>query len=133
MELEFTVKGLEAYRSGLTRRERRMYPDLDGIMENSARRLQAGVIARAPRKTGEYIRTIQVEARRSGFFRGTITWVVKSDHPAARRLEGGYVGVDALGRHYTDPPRPHWGPEVELERQRLNEDVVNYFRAWSDV
>lgn len=38
---------------------------------------------------------------------------VGTNRPQARRLEHGFVGVDALGRHYNQPPYPHLQPAVD--------------------
>lgn len=38
---------------------------------------------------------------------------VGTDRPQARRLEYGFVGPDALGRVYNQPPYPHVRPAVE--------------------
>lgn len=43
-------------------------------------------------------------------------WVhaqVGTNDPAARRLELGFVGVDALGRHVDQPPYPAWRPAFD--------------------
>lgn len=62
-------------------------------------------------RTGRYWQSIQV--RRSSRLKGLslqTTWSVVTEHPAARRLENGYVGRDAMGRVYAQPPLPHWRP-----------------------
>lgn len=41
---------------------------------------------------------------------------VYSDAPQAMRLEYGFVGMDSLGRHYSQPPFPHFRPAVESIR-----------------
>jgi hypothetical protein len=38
----------------------------------------------------------------------------RSDHPAAARLEYGYVGRDSLGRMVDAPPYPHFRPALQL-------------------
>lgn len=40
---------------------------------------------------------------------------VGTNRPQARRLEHGFVGVDALGRHYSQRPYPHLQPAVDAE------------------
>ncbi|MFE7119027.1 HK97 gp10 family phage protein [Streptomyces sp. NPDC057654] len=47
---------------------------------------------------------------------GQVTAEVYSDAPQARRLEYGFVGVDALGRHYRQPPYPHVEPAWKQTR-----------------
>ena len=39
-----------------------------------------------------------------------VSWSVFSDQVQAHRLEFGYVGTDAAGRHVDAPPYPHMGP-----------------------
>ena len=67
--------------------------------------------------TGAYrnsIRILEQEAGGDGS-----TFIVGTDAPQAARLEFGFVGVDALGRHYHQPPFPHWRPALrEIEDQR---------------
>ncbi|MFG2227660.1 HK97 gp10 family phage protein [Streptomyces sp. NPDC048644] len=59
--------------------------------------------------TGRYRASWEVRMRTGG---GQVTAEVVSDAPQARRLEYGFVGVDALGRHYRQPPYPHVEPAV---------------------
>ncbi|MQT05425.1 HK97 gp10 family phage protein [Streptomyces jumonjinensis] len=57
--------------------------------------------------TGAYRASWDVRVRVGG---GVVTAEVFSDAPQVRRLEYGFVGVDALGRHYRQPPFPHIEP-----------------------
>lgn len=67
----------------------------------------------APRRTGRYAdHHIMVSG-------GTVF----TDFPAANRLENGFVGMDALGRHYTQMPRPHWSPVREQMREEYPKAV----------
>ncbi len=43
--------------------------------------------------------------------------MVTTRHPAALRLEFGYVGVDSLGRDYNQPPFPHVRPALEAAQK----------------
>lgn len=76
--------------------------------------LQAQVMAHAsgrpgPRAvTGDYRRSIALNIGSSAD--GTITATVGTNKLQARRLEFGFVGVDSLGRHYFNPPLPHFRP-----------------------
>lgn len=58
--------------------------------------------------TGEYRDSWQVETtwRASGEVRTRVF----TEHPAARRLEFGFVGADVAGRIYDQPPFPHAMP-----------------------
>lgn len=69
--------------------------------------LAARVRELAPYETGHYRSTIRWYVRGG---KGTPYVSVQSSHPASRRLELGFHGRDALGRHYADPPRPHFRP-----------------------
>lgn len=47
---------------------------------------------------------------------GSVTAEVGTSAPQGPRLEYGFTGVDALGRHYNQPPYPHARPAlVEIE------------------
>lgn len=96
------------------------------VVRAQAKKLQQAVKAHAqgrpgPRRvTGKYVESIKV---RSGIGGGVYTSragripmgfeaEVYTNEPYARRLEFGFVGVDSAGRHYNQPPYPHWGPAV---------------------
>lgn len=79
--------------------------------------LQTRVRARASgrpgprRQTGDYRRSISRESGRGpdGGHQAT----VGTNAPQGRRLEHGFVGADALGRTYNQPPYPHFGPALD--------------------
>lgn len=63
--------------------------------------------------TGDYRRSINCKIAGTGEF---TTAEVGTNRPQAARLEFGFVGRDSLGRHYSQPPYPHFGPAVtEIE------------------
>jgi len=67
--------------------------------------------------TGEYFDSIRVsQLAEPGL---TATAVVGTDAPQAARLEFGFVGVDSLGRHYHQPPFPHWIPGMYEAAQHV--------------
>lgn len=56
--------------------------------------------------------------------------LVFTNHPAARRLEYGFTGTDALGRRYDQPPYPHVRPAIlEAEAEHVNAQRKNLARA----
>jgi hypothetical protein len=55
--------------------------------------------------TGEYVASIGIRGPAVG-----------TDDPQGRRLEFGYHGPDSSGRHFHQPPRPHFGPAVDEVR-----------------
>lgn len=61
-------------------------------------------------QTGDYNRSIALQMTAPA---GNPTAEVGTNKPQGRRLELGFVGEDSLGRHYADPPRPHFGPALE--------------------
>jgi Bacteriophage HK97-gp10, putative tail-component len=74
------------------------------LLANIQNRLSGGRMDGAPGlRTGEY---------RASWKYNAATHTVYTEHPASYRLEYGFVGVDSLGRHYADPPRPHVRPAV---------------------
>jgi hypothetical protein len=111
------VRGGDAVARGFAGRATAVVPTVRRVVSSNARRLQALVRARAsgrpgPRvQTGDYRRSIAVEIT------GT-TATVGTNRPQGPRLELGFVGVDALGRHYNQPPFPHFRPAAaEIEPQ----------------
>ncbi|MEW1719728.1 hypothetical protein [Streptomyces sp. NPDC093109] len=60
--------------------------------------------------TGEYRRSWTHSVQISG---ATVTGLVTTDKPQARRLEYGFVGTDSLGRRYNQRPYPHVAPALE--------------------
>lgn len=71
------------------------------------------VRAIAPRDTGYYA-DVTIKVSGNTAFTG---------HPAANRLENGFVGIDSLGRHYTQMPRPHWSIVREQMREEFPKAV----------
>lgn len=53
---------------------------------------------------------------------------VGSDRPQARRLEYGFVGPDALGRVYNQPPYPHVRPAVDVIGPRFRDEMKKGLR-----
>jgi hypothetical protein len=60
-------------------------------------------------QTGNYVRSISRRTTKSPT--GSVA-EVGSNAPQARRLELGFTGVDSLGRHYHQPPYPHFAPAL---------------------
>ena len=61
--------------------------------------------------TGNYRRSInrRVEKTAAGS-----TGEVGTNMPQGPRLEMGFVGEDAIGRSYSQPPYPHFGPALDF-------------------
>lgn len=70
------------------------------------------------RVTGDYLRTITTVMSGNASYSQSTTG---TNAPQARRLELGFVGVDSLGRHYNQPPYPHFLPALE----RVEQPFVN--------
>ncbi len=81
--------------------------------------LQGRIQARASGRPGPRVRT--GDYRRSWNTiviprLGEVSSDTGTSSPQARRLEFGFTGVDALGRHYDQPPFPHARPALtEIE------------------
>lgn len=61
-------------------------------------------------QTGDYVRSISLDM---GLEAGGPTATVGTNKPQGRRLEFGFVGIDSIGRHYNQPPYPHFRPALE--------------------
>jgi hypothetical protein len=74
--------------------------------------------------TGTYVGSIELEETTVG---GVTVATVYTEEVRAQRLEYGFVGEDSIGRHYHQPPFPHWEPaadKVEEEFFRQVEAIV---------
>lgn len=88
------------------------------IKENASGRPGPNVIS------GEYRDSWYVAQGDHGDF------LARSDHPAAWRLEKGYLGTDASGRVYHQPPFPHVKTAVEMVRPIVLENSKNKVEGW---
>lgn len=115
--------------------QRKALRDIEQDCDWAAREYQQEVRNRAqgrpgPRRiTGGYWESIQVETVRSIFLFSFQKRVV-SHHPAAARLEKGFVDVDALGRHYAQPPYAHWYPAIQIIGPRWTRRYQNIGPKW---
>lgn len=84
-----------------------------------------------PRRiTGGYWNSIKVVSSSTGMFRKSFQKSVMSDHPAGPSLERGKVLVDSMGRHYNQPPYPHWGPAILTVGPRWLNSFQNKLPEW---
>lgn len=77
--------------------------------------------------TGQYVRTIMVRRSAKSEEFGITAF---SAHPAAHRLEYGYVGRDSLGRNVNAPPYPHFGPALEHITPLMVADMADHLAKW---
>ena len=94
-----------------------LHAEIEVDLETNAQRLVREIQARAPYRTGRYRASWTVE-------RGRDTRVVGSGEPYGRRLEYGFVGVDALGRNYSQAPQPHVNPAADTVEGPLVSDLA---------
>lgn len=71
--------------------------------------------------TGDYRRSIQLAVTRDEW---GIKATVYSMAPQAWRLEAGFTGIDASGRHYHVPPFPHFGPAFDQTAPEFEADLM---------
>lgn len=72
--------------------------------------------------TGDYRRSITLEM---GLVAGFPAAIIGTVSPQARRLEYGFVDTDSLGRHYNQPPFPHWDPPLGARVEALTADMAD--------
>ena len=68
--------------------------------------------------TGEYVSSINVEINNDT---ESMSINAGSNAPQMMRLEQGYTGTDANGRHVSQPPYPHFRPAFEEMQDRFEE------------
>ncbi|MGW0822517.1 HK97 gp10 family phage protein [Streptomyces sp. NPDC002845] len=94
----------------------RTLPEVTGVVRHYAMLLETRIKAKASGRpgpnapTGDYRRSWTHEVSANAV---SVTAVVGTSKPQARRLEFGFVGQDSLGRVFNQPPFPHVGPAVE--------------------
>lgn len=116
VEWSIDAKELTDLANAIKRYQLRTRLEVRNVMNRNATRLRNQVIRNASGRpgprivTGQYITTIKARRGRGSLDRYSVS--VTSDHPAAYRLEYGFVGMDALGRMYHQPPYPHFRPAV---------------------
>lgn len=137
LELDITDNGTIAAVIGQAKRfQRKALRDIERSADNAAHEYRDEVRSRAegrpgPQKvSGAYWLSIDVTTTSSGFFRHSFQKTVTSNHPAAARLEFGYFDVDALGRHYNQPPFPHWRPAIDYIGPRWVKQFNNKVPDW---
>lgn len=80
----------------------------------------------APWVTGTLRRSIHTETGGDA----NSAWAdVGTNVPYARRLELGFVGVDRLGRHYNQQPRPYLRPALDKNAPELGKTAIAVLRA----
>lgn len=77
--------------------------------------------------TGDYVRSMH---QTNGYEGSNPVSIVSTNAPQAARLEYGFpvVMVDSLGRHFTQPPYPHWRPAAEEIGPVLRQNVADAVR-----
>ena len=91
---------------------------MTAVVEATAVRLNAQIQQYASGRpgpnapTGDYRGSWRVETVHDGV--DEVSRSTGTDRPQARRLEYGFVGPDALGRVFDQPPYPHMGPAVDV-------------------
>lgn len=75
--------------------------------------------------TGDLRRSVTLElSAAAGGLGGTVSALVYSNEPQVLRLELGFVGVDALGRQYDQPPYPAWRPAFDDLQGRYAAEIT---------
>lgn len=109
LRLGLTVEGLAVKAPGIRAQE-------------CLREIQANATHRPgpERRTGEYVASWGIERRR---FPGGSSVIVGTDAPQAMRLERGFYGIDAIGRHYAQPAYPHFMGPMSRAHSKFIHDV----------
>ena len=96
---------------------------LDGPLTAAAIKLKERAQANSSGRPGPNIITYQ--------FHDAWTWAVGGDSATvangsvyAARLEFGFVGVDSLGRHYSQPPYPSLQPAMAESETLLGDELA---------
>lgn len=127
-QIKLTVIGLETLREriqralvGVPRKTRevnaRWVPRLRAaLVQHSSGHPGPGVI------TGAYNAAYDVHLTDGG-----MSVVAGNPSPQSNRLEYGFVGADAMGRHYAQPPFPHFRPTFDEVAPAYYIDIAQVF------
>jgi len=130
MKVVMSIKGLDRLLSKVSSvmREARVQPQQ--ITDHYAEVLKDTIVRNAsgrpgPRQvTGEYADSWEV------FTDGPYRAGARTDAPQAERLEYGYVGVDAEGRHYNQAAYPHIWPAVDEVSPQYKKAMRGEVQSW---
>lgn len=83
--------------------------------------------------TGLYTMGFEVQEDTLFFANQWVVSVVNENGVQWRRLEYGFTGIDALGRHYDQPPFAHIRPAIEIAspkiQRRAEEELVEWWET----
>jgi hypothetical protein len=122
-KIEADVEGGYELASEFTLKAAKLGAQVFTVVNQATRFMQGRVVVRASgrpgprRRTGDYTRSWQATVSVRG---DEVVGETGTNAPQARRLEHGFTGVDALGRHYNQPPYPHARPAL-LDTQPMFE------------
>lgn len=137
IELDFTVdeKALARVEESMDKRGMRKFnKGMAKIVEDHGIMLYMQITKNASARPGPVIRTGRYVG--SWFYTDPVTEGAKTSimvytyHPAAMRLEWGFVGTDSLGRNYAQPPYPHVRPAKLMVLPKLEAAVNEYIQGW---
>lgn len=97
--------------------------EVDVTTRNHAEQLLALIRANASGRPGPNVITGAYRESWRITPQGHATYVVSTDAPQAARLELGFVGEDALGRIYNQPPFPHVRPAADKVEDAYVKDM----------
>jgi hypothetical protein len=117
VQVSFLVVGARELAARLLAKAATLDAELEVTLKRNAQAALQRVRQRAPVRTGRYRDSWHVERDGRG------SYVVATDEPYGRRLEYGFVGTDALGRHYAQAPRPHLNPAADETEGPFVRDV----------
>lgn len=126
-DLGVLAKDLKAYN---LRTKRNVNKTMNGYVDKLRDEVRRRASGRpGPRSiTGRYANSIKARRGKGIDSYSILVW---SDHPASLRLEYGFVGVDSLGRMYSQPPYPHFRPAIAHIEPRLRKALADQLeKAW---
>lgn len=131
MAVTIQIVGLDAAEVWITTTLAEARPRATAVVRHFGQLYQTRVKARASGRPGP--RVITGDYRRSIYFELTTVGaspaaIVGTNAPQGRRLEYGFVGVDSLGRHFNQPPYPHFEPPLEATLTEMHVALLELAR-----
>lgn len=130
MKISMTVLGADSILAKVRRATALAGRDPERITNEYGQRLVDQVQQNASGRPGPNVITGQYRAGIRIMDKSRYSVTVGTDAVQARRLEFGFVGVDAIGRHYAQPAFPHFRPASDQVAPQYFQAMRSAARSW---
>jgi len=128
--ISMTIQGLDEVQGKMKRFIRYSKTEASAITKTYGTKLEQTVKRNASGRPGPNVITGAYRESIHAVNTGPYEVTVGTGAVQAMRLEFGFVGVDSLGRHYQQPPFPHFTPARDEIAPQYVEAMQQAVRGW---